>query len=255
MSLMHVCTRRMGNPSLFTVGNRRTGSARHCAPTGAYSCQTVFQFRRITLKGKTIGTVYLESDLEELNQRTRNYLSIVLVVLFASFTQVDASTTRQSGGTGLGLAISKRLVELMGGNIGMESKEAKGSEFWFTAHFTKQPERERVQTAPAKVERTRILVVDDNATNREVLIAQMRSWGARSTAVPDGPTAFRDAVAVRDPFQVAILDVQMPEMDGFEATRRIRNAHTAVLNKDIPIIAMTAHAMTGDAEKCLSRQA
>jgi PAS domain S-box-containing protein len=138
-------------------------------------------------------------------------------VLFTSFTQVDASTTRQYGGTGLGLAISKQLVGLMGGEIGVASKEGEGSEFWFSVRFSKQLEGRQMNISPVLVRGTRILVVDDNATNREVLTAQLQSWGARVTAAEDGETALaclREAVDAGDYFQAAVLDMMMPGMDG-----------------------------------------
>jgi PAS domain S-box-containing protein len=112
-----------------------------------------------------------------------------LSILFTSFTQVDASTTRQYGGTGLGLAISKKLVELMGGNIGVESKEHEGSEFWFTIRLAKQLVNKPEDASPASVKGARILVVDDNATYREVLTTQLQSWGAIVAAAESATTA------------------------------------------------------------------
>jgi signal transduction histidine kinase/DNA-binding response OmpR family regulator/HPt (histidine-containing phosphotransfer) domain-containing protein len=171
-------------------------------------------------------------------------------MLFSSFTQVDASTTRRHGGTGLGLAISKQLSELMGGEIGLNSQEGEGSEFWFTARFGKQAARKRVEVIPANLQGMRILAVDDNAVNREVLIAQMRPWGARVVAVPDGPTALclmRDAVDAGDPFQVVILDMQMPEMDGEMVGRAIREDSTI---QNCRLIMMSSLGRPGDAHRC-----
>jgi PAS domain S-box-containing protein len=170
-------------------------------------------------------------------------------LLFTSFTQVDASTTRQYTGTGLGLAICKQLVRLMGGEIGVESTEGKGSEFWFTVRLGKQPDSRAVDISPAPVEEARILVVDDNATNRKVLAAQLLSWGARVDAVEDGLAALGrlwDAVDARDPFQLAVLDMMMPGMDG-EALGRAILADEVL--KTTRLVMMTSVGQRGDAQR------
>jgi PAS domain S-box-containing protein len=170
-------------------------------------------------------------------------------LLFTSFTQLDASATRQYGGTGLGLAISKQLVRLMGGEIGVESEKDKGSEFWFTLPLGKQPNSRVVDISPALVRDTRVLVVDDNATNREVLAAQLLSWGARVDAVEDGLRALSclwDAVDARDPFQLAVLDMMMPGMDG-EALGRAILADEIL--KTTRLVMMTSVGQRGDAHR------
>ncbi len=137
--------------------------------------------------------------------------------LFQKFTQADTSTTRKFGGTGLGLAISKRLTELMRGEIGVNSVERQGSEFWFTALFPLQAQAERNPPPPPDMNGIRILVVDDNATHRDVLKALLLSWGVRSEEVADGRSALLALARAQnegDPFLAAILDRQMPDMDG-----------------------------------------
>ncbi len=169
--------------------------------------------------------------------------------MFEKFTQADASTTRRYGGTGLGLAISKRLVELMGGEIGLSSEEGRGSEFWFTVHLAKQAESEHPVVPAAELRGAHILVVDDNATNREVLSTQLRAWGARPEEAPDGPSALLALAQARDAadqFVAAILDMQMPDMDGTDVARAIKADDTL---KDIRLVLLTSLGQRGDARQ------
>ncbi|HPE65213.1 MAG TPA: response regulator [Synergistales bacterium] len=139
-------------------------------------------------------------------------------LLFTKFSQADASTTRKYGGTGLGLAISKQLAEMMGGSVGAASVEGKGSEFWCTARLEKQPENMRRELRPATdLRNVRVLIVDDNATNRRLLTARLTSWGMRPESVSGGSAALASldaALREGDPFRLAVVDMQMPEMDG-----------------------------------------
>jgi len=169
--------------------------------------------------------------------------------VFQKFTQADASTTRRYGGTGLGLAISKRLVELMGGEIGLVSEEGHGSEFWFTVRLEKQAERERTPVALAEIGGAHVLVVDDNATNREVLAAQLKAWGVRPDEATDGPSALLALARARDagdPFAAAIVDMQMPDMDGAGLARAIK-ADDGL--KHTRLVLMTSLGRRGDARQ------
>jgi PAS domain S-box-containing protein len=147
--------------------------------------------------------------------------------LFEPFTQADGSTTRRFGGTGLGLAISRRLVELMHGEMGVDSRPGEGSTFWFTATFERRPAPAPV-LAPrttAQLGELRVLIVDDHRTNRQVLHHQLAAWGVRTAEAGDGPAALeqlRVAALRGTPYDLAILDAHMPGMDGLAVAHAIR---------------------------------
>jgi two-component system, sensor histidine kinase and response regulator len=146
--------------------------------------------------------------------------------LFQAFNQVDGSTTRKYGGTGLGLAISKQLIERMHGKPGVLSIPGRGSTFWFTARLTKQPESAHVLSeVEDQLVNLRVLIVDDNETNRHILQQQTRSWKMRNGAVTNAAEALaelRSALATGDPYQVALLDMQMPGTNGLTLARAIK---------------------------------
>ena len=146
--------------------------------------------------------------------------------LFQSFTQVDSSTTRRFGGTGLGLAISRQLVELMGGNIGVDSVEGKGSTFWINLSLEYQSQTTAQQTAPATiVHGKRVLIVDDNETNRRLLVHLLRRWKLCPEEAVRGDQALEMLVTAANQnqsFDLAILDYQMPGLDGMQLAKAIR---------------------------------
>jgi CheY-like chemotaxis protein len=181
--------------------------------------------------------------------------------LFQAFSQGDSSTTRRFGGTGLGLAISRRLVELMGGQLGVDSEVGRGSTFWFTVRLGKAQTREPL-AAPAPLvpmpplragappgARGRILAVEDNAVNKKVITRFLEKAGFEVDVADNGLQAV--AAVARVDYAAVLMDCQMPEMDGFEATAAIR-ASEAGTARHVPIIALTASAMGADRERCLA---
>ncbi len=181
-----------------------------------------------------------------------------LEIIFASFSQADGSTTRQFGGTGLGLAITKKLTALIGGSISVKSKLGKGSVFSISLPIvpdkkiiTKKEDRiVNIENTPNKPESKQttltgqVLVAEDNASNQMLIKILLEKLGLTVTIVGDGEQAVQAAMS--QPFDVILMDIQMPKMNGYEATQALRQQKI-----DLPIIALTANAMKGDSEKCL----
>ena len=175
--------------------------------------------------------------------------------LFKKFSQVDGSATRVFGGTGLGLAISKELVVLMGGQVGVESTPGKGSTFWFTIPLqAASPDFQEREPSPGQSSgtttplpaNTRILLVEDNVTNQLVATGILNKFGINPDIAENGQLAL-EAMQARD-YDLVLMDIQMPVMDGLTDTRAIRDPATRLRQSKLPIIGMTAHALAGDSE-------
>ncbi|HDZ21115.1 hypothetical protein LCGC14_0094410 [marine sediment metagenome] len=181
--------------------------------------------------------------------------------LFDSFYQVDASSSRKYGGTGLGLAITHRIVEMMGGEVAVTSKAGSGSTFTVTIPtgpldgvamldqpseaVRDMPDSELCPTLAHSLEGVRVLVAEDGPDNQRLIEALLNKAGAEVEMVPNGVLAVQRALA--EPFDLILMDMQMPEMDGYQATRTLRSK-----GYDRPIIALTAHALADDCDKCLT---
>jgi CheY-like chemotaxis protein len=177
--------------------------------------------------------------------------------MFEPFTQADASTTRNYGGTGLGLAIARELIDLMGGAIGAESEPGRGSTFWFeldlgvasrSADPQASPRQAKAPARPLGPSAPLVLVAEDSPVNQIVAARALERCGCRTQIVGDGREALKALAAQR--YDAVLMDCQMPEMDGYQATRQLRLREDG--GERTPVIAMTAYAMQGDLEKCLA---
>ncbi len=185
--------------------------------------------------------------------------------IFESFAQEDGSTTRRYGGTGLGLSICRQLVSLMGGDIQLTSRRGKGSRFFFTLTLPLRAKTDVVDSAfdfgspgstsedlapLASMLRGRVLLAEDNAVNQAVAIGMLRAMGVDIVVVNDGEAAVERAMSER--FDVILMDCLMPLLDGYDATRKIREFEAQAGRPAVPVIAVTANALPGDMEKCVS---
>src|SRR5215469_1027030 len=170
--------------------------------------------------------------------------------IFNPFTQADASTTRNYGGTGLGLTISSRLISMMGGRIWLKSEEGQGSQFFFTIQLRRAEQGGESKTvlAAGALRGTRVLVVDDNTTNRRILLEMLKRWEAVASGAEGGEQALTELARAEQsgqPYQLVLADMQMPMMDGFTLAERIRS-----LGGAMPIMMLSSAAHGGDSERC-----
>ncbi len=175
--------------------------------------------------------------------------------IFAAFSQADDSTTREYGGTGLGLAICRQLVTMMGGTIGVESAVGEGSIFWFTTVFivgneSESPADTRHEALIPKSFDLSILVVEDNITNQIVAQGTLEKFGCKVGLADNGMESL--AAIKKNQYDLVFMDCQMPVMDGYEATKNIRRIEQEHGLERVPIIALTAHALKGDRERCMA---
>jgi signal transduction histidine kinase len=229
--------------------------------------QIVINLANNAIKFTKSGSVRIEVETLKFDRVHRKYLFKVIDTgigipesanarIFAEYLQADDTTARQFGGTGLGLSIAKRLVELMNGEIGFESEVGKGSTFWFTVLLSigKEPPYSLEDKDAIRLDdkdKYSILIAEDNLINQKVVIATLKKMGHRMEIADDGKIAFE--MHKKNRYDVILMDIQMPVMDGFESTRLIREWEEKMgFEKPVSIIAMTANAMKEDREKCLN---
>jgi signal transduction histidine kinase/CheY-like chemotaxis protein len=222
---------------------------------------------KFTEKGEVIISVEVLSDVLA-TEGSDDYVNLKIAVsdtgigipksaqetLFNAFTQADGSTTRKYGGTGLGLAIVSQLVDIMDGDLGVESEVGKGSLFWFSARFEVTDvlvvaQKNQPINDGAALD-AKILLVEDNPINQMVAQKMLEKLGITSKVANNGVEALKHLN--QESFDLVLMDCQMPEMDGFDATREVRQIGIKSINqKQVPIVAMTANVMSGDRERCI----
>ena len=171
-------------------------------------------------------------------------------LVFESFTQEDGSTTRKYGGTGLGITISKQLAELMGGEIGLESKEGKGSTFWFTCVFSKQVESDWQRRKEVPLSNVRVLLVDDNKVRRQPITEYIRSWGAvpvEAASAKEALSILKESITDRAQVNLVLIELNLRRMNGFDLAREIKRVESL---RSIPIIISTSFGNPGDGRTC-----
>ncbi len=236
--------------------------------------QVIINLVNNAIKFTETGSVTVEVSCQEVNNKKRIFLFKVIDTgigiseegvqrLFKSFSQVDISVTRKYGGTGLGLAISKNLVELMNGEIGVESEEGVGSTFWFTASLDIMTEEEVNQLQLKKdgeqnrddrseIRSSNILLAEDNLINQKVAMAHLKKFGHKVTIANNGIEAVDYFSKFR--YDLILMDIQMPEMDGLVATKLIREFEKENHQPErTPIVAMTANVMAEDIKKYMDQ--
>jgi signal transduction histidine kinase/ActR/RegA family two-component response regulator len=225
------------------LGNFLSNAVKFTQPDG----KVTFQVRMLSERGKSDWIYFSVSDTGiGFSEEQRNRL-------FTPFEQADNSTSRKFGGTGLGLTISKQLAELMGGRVDCQSELGTGSIFWCELPLpavSSLQEQAAGSSSKIALKPLRILLVDDVKVNLIVLSSMLQQWGHITETAENGLQAIERLKTSQ--YDLVFMDCQMPEMDGYECTRQIRLPETAVLNSNIPIIAVTAHAMVGDKERCLA---
>jgi len=229
--------------------------------------QIVINLSNNAIKFTDKGSVRIEVTTVDADRSNRKYLFKIIDTgigipesakdrIFTEYLQADEATARKFGGTGLGLPIAKKLVELMNGEIGFESNVGKGSTFWFTVVLSigKEPPyslQDKDTLFIDDKDKYSILIAEDNLINQKVVIATLKRMGHRMEVANDGKIAFE--MHKKNRYDVVLMDIQMPVMDGFESTRLIREYESKMgFSKRVNIIAMTANAMKEDREKCLN---